>query len=245
MLPTLLAGKLRATAETLRDLFYPPHCGGCGRALETDTILCGTCSDGAQKISGSRCHTCSQPFAGIPDFFECPNCRDRPFHFDCAISSYKSRGVVRELIHRFKYSRELSLGPQLGTWLAEGLADDRLLEPSPDALVPVPLHPSREREREFNQAAWLASDLSRRSGLPVRDCLRRIRPTGTQTQFDRRQRMRNLRDAFALRQNAGVTGSHLLLVDDVFTTGSTLDECARVLSLGGAASIRAITVARG
>jgi ComF family protein len=112
-------------------------------------------------------------------------------------------------------------------------------------LAPVPLHPARQRERRFNQSAALAEWVSHRLDLPVEQPLRRKVHTITQTQFDRRQRMRNLRDAFALRHNAAVKDKNFLLVDDVLTTGSTLDECARVLLEGGARSVRAITVARG
>ncbi|MEA3187566.1 MAG: hypothetical protein QOD99_1396, partial [Chthoniobacter sp.] len=114
-----------------------------------------------------------------------------------------------------------------------------------DALVPVPLHHRRFREREFNQALALAQLAGAHAHLPVADCLRRIRYTTTQTRFDRFERMENLRNAFELRHNSHVRGQHLVLVDDVFTTGSTVDECARVLMKGGAASVRAITVARG
>jgi ComF family protein len=112
-------------------------------------------------------------------------------------------------------------------------------------LIPVPLHPARLRERRFNQSEALAEWAARRRGLRVEQPLCRRLHTITQTHFDRRQRMRNLRDAFALRHNADVKDKSFLLVDDVLTTGSTLDECARVLLEGGARSVRAITVARG
>ena len=114
-----------------------------------------------------------------------------------------------------------------------------------DALVPVPLHPRRLRERQFNQAAILAEHLSRSSKIPVRDLLQRTRYTGTQTLLDRKARRQNLRDAFSLRQNVDVTDLDLLLVDDVLTTGSTLDACAAILLENGARSVRALTVARG
>jgi ComF family protein len=114
-----------------------------------------------------------------------------------------------------------------------------------DALVPVPLHPRRLREREFNQAALLAEHLSRRVSLPVCDALQRFRYTGTQTALDRRGRRQNLRNAFALRQNVDVSDLNLLLVDDVLTTGATLDACAAVLLEHGAACVRALTLARG
>jgi len=157
----------------------------------------------------------------------------------------QSRGVVRDLIHRFKYGGEIWLGGLLGDFLRQGLRDARLKNSSFDAVVPVPLHPLRRREREFNQAEILGRELASGQKLGFCDALERIRYTVTQTHFDRRRRMRNLRDAFGLRQNATVRGKNLLLVDDVLTTGSTLDECARVLLAAGARSIHALTIARG
>jgi ComF family protein len=127
----------------------------------------------------------------------------------------------------------------------EGLADPRLKNWTPDALVPVPLHPRRLREREFNQADILCHELSRISGIRVFPALARRRYTTTQTQLDRKGRRQNLRDAFILGKNRDVTNLNLLLVDDVLTTGSTLDACAAVLLEGGAASVRALTAARG
>jgi ComF family protein len=129
--------------------------------------------------------------------------------------------------------------------VVEAFDDERLVAVRDQRLVPVPLHPARLRERRFNQSDALAEWVARRLDLKVERPLRRQRHTITQTHFDRKQRMRNLRGAFALRHNAGVKDKSFLLVDDVLTTGSTLDECARVLLAGGARSVRAITVARG
>ncbi len=166
-------------------------------------------------------------------------------NFDAGIAVMRCTGEVRELLHRFKYNNERYLRRLLGAWLAEALDDDRLADVEPDVLVPVPLHPAREREREFNQAEELARWVTRLRGVPTANLLRRRRYTVTQTQFDRTRRMRNLRDAFEVRHNGSVADKHILLVDDILTTGSTLDECARVLVEAGAASVNAITVARG
>jgi ComF family protein len=129
--------------------------------------------------------------------------------------------------------------------LSEGFRDPRLHGQMPSALVPVPLHPARQREREFNQAEVLASLAGARLGVPVDDCLERTRYTLTQTHFHRDERFENLEGAFALRRGAEVTGRDLVLVDDVLTTGSTADACARVLREAGASSVVVITVARG
>lgn len=229
----------------LADLLYPPHCVQCGIRQRDDRWLCDDCGRDLPRIDGPRCQVCSRPFDGYLDVFDCPNCHGHELHLDCAVSVMRSSGVVRDLVHRFKYGRELHVRRVLGGWLCEAFADERIAEMTDAALVPVPLHSARRRERQFNQAEALAEWVSRERGIPIIFPLARSRHTVTQTQFDRKQRMRNLRGAFTLRQNARVKEKSILLVDDVLTTGSTLDECARVLLEGGARCVRAITVARG
>jgi len=173
------------------------------------------------------------------------NCGDRELHFDFATSAYRSRGVVRDLIHNFKYNKQLHLRHPLGRMLSRGFADPRVQARGIDGIVPVPLHSAREREREFNQAAVLASVASGRLGIPVLNALKRVRYTVTQTHFHREERFENLDGAFALRSRAEVCGKNLALVDDVLTTGSTADACARILKEAGASAVVVITAARG
>jgi competence protein ComFC len=180
----------------------------------------------------------------VPGTFRCMNCGDRELAFEFATAAYRSRGVVRDLIHRFKYHRKLHLRHLLARMLCEGFRDGRVSTDPPDALVPVPLHPARRREREFNQAEVLAVLAGARLGLPVIDGLRRTRYTLTQTHFHREERFGNLEGAFVARRGA-VAGRRLALVDDVLTTGSTADACARELRQAGASAVVVITVARG
>jgi len=236
---------LRLPLETLADIVYPPHCVGCGTRLPHGRWLCEKCESDVRRINGPKCNICSRPCEGDVDFFECPNCHGEALHMDFAVSVMRSQGLVRDLIHRFKYNREFPLRRVLGDWLNEAFADERLAEMEDAVLVPVPLHPARFRDRRFNQSEALAEWVARRRGMRWEQPLKRAMHTVTQTQFNRKQRMRNLRGAFALRQNARVNDKSFLLVDDVMTTGSTLDECARVLLEGGAACVRAITIARG
>jgi competence protein ComFC len=240
-----MAGLPGLLLDPLRTLFFPSHCAGCGRSVPDGDPLCRSCGESIEKIRPPRCEVCSQPYRGVVPTFTCPNCQGDTFHFDCAIAVVRSSGVVREMIHRLKYGKELWLGRILAAWMREGLDDPRLHGWTPDALVPVPLHPRRLREREFNQAEILCQELSRTSGIRVISPLARCRYTTTQTQLDRRGRRQNLRDAFIPGKNADVTNMNLLLVDDVLTTGSTLDACAAVLLEAGARSVRAITAARG
>jgi ComF family protein len=236
---------LRRATEAALSLVYPPHCAGCNAPTEAGVCLCAKCEASAPRVATPFCRQCSQSFDGeITCEFVCSSCRGRKFHFESAVSAYRAQGIVRDLIHRFKYQREYYLRHQLVDWAAAALDDDRIQSAPFDAFVPVPLHPTRKREREFNQAEVIAALLAKRTGKPVLHALKRIRYTDTQTRHDRAERMENLRGAFRMRQADAVLNRHLLLVDDVFTTGSTVEECARVLSKAGAASVRALVVAR-
>jgi len=176
----------------------------------------------------------------------CSNCEGRRWHLSVIVTACRYEGLVRELIQRFKYGRDQSLVRPLGHLLVRGLDDPRLHGKVFDAIVPVPLHPLRKREREFNQSMLLARRLGKRMGIPVMDLLRRSRGTAPQAGFDRDARMRNLEGAFALRKGEKLPpNALLLLVDDVSTTGSTLDACAAVLLEEGASEVCGIVVARG
>ena len=175
--------------------------------------------------------------------FTFANCANRTLGFDAAVSAYRSRGVVRFILLQFKYNRQLQLRHPIAGWLGEAMNDPRLRRHF-DLVVPVPLHPARLRERGFNQAELLAKILVQKISIPLGCALERIRYTTTQTAFDRVERMENLRGAFRLRKKIGVRGLHVLLVDDILTTGSTLSECARVLREAGAQSVYAVTAAR-
>jgi ComF family protein len=229
----------------LSSLFYPAACVVCSSAIDQTEYLCPDCRQRAPRIVAPFCAKCSEPFTGaITQTFSCANCEHRTLHFDSAVAAYRSRGLVRKLIHEFKYGHHRHLRYPLAGWLEETLSDPRLRGRQFDLLVPVPLHPARERERGFNQATLLAELLAQKTAFPVRALLERIRYTTTQTAYDRSERMENLRDAFRLRKNRDVRGLHVLLIDDVLTTGSTLSECARVLKRGGALSVYAATAAR-
>lgn len=240
---------LNAARKLLRSagtLCFPPHCAACQADTEPGAYVCGPCLGDARPLEAPMCARCSWPFEGaITEEFVCGDCAGREVHYECAVAAYRSRGVVRELIHGFKYERKLYLRVQLARWLAEALQDPRIQARKIDAFVPVPLHAVRKREREFNQAEELCKLLSAQTGIPTWHALKRVRYTTTQTRLSREERMENLRGAFHARQTPDLQGRDLVLVDDVFTTGSTVEECSRVLRRAGAASARVITIARG
>jgi len=173
----------------------------------------------------------------------CGSCRRRAPGFDYARSAAAYEDVMREALHAFKFRGRRALAAPLGDLMGE--MDGRLPAGVPALLLPVPLHPRRERERGFNQASLLARRVGRAWRVPVRDdVLVRAVATPSQTELDAPARRANVRDAFRLRRPETITGCHVLLVDDILTTGATLSECARCLREGGAATVGALTVAR-
>ena len=227
------------------SLLYPPGCTICGKSIRAGEYLCDQCETKAVRIVAPFCQKCSEPFEGsITNTFACANCAHRTIYFDAAVSPYRGRGIVRQIIHEFKYGRQIHLRHLVARWLNCALDDERLRKSHFDVIVPVPLHPARQRERGFNQASLLAELLSAQTSIAVKPLLERTRYTTTQTALDRSERMENLHNAFRLRKNADVRGLRVLLVDDVLTTGSTLNECARILKRANAFSVHAATAAR-
>jgi competence protein ComFC len=227
------------------SLLYPAACTICGKNVRAGAYLCDGCEAKIVRIVAPFCETCSEPFEGsITSGFTCANCAHRTIHFDAAVAAYRGRGIVREVIHEFKYGRQIHLRHLVARWLRAALDDERLRKTSFDLIMPVPLHPARQRERGFNQASLLAELLSAETSIPSKPLLERVRYTTTQTALDRSERMENLHNAFRLRKNSNVRGLRVLLIDDVLTTGSTLSECARVLKRAGAISVYAATAAR-
>lgn len=237
--------KLPELFQAALSLFYPPTCEGCGAEVGPGEYLCHPCQACAPRILPPFCSKCSEPFFGaISNPFSCSNCANQTLHFDAAVAAYRARGIVRRLIHEFKYHQHEYLRHIIGDWLAEVVNDGRLDPAQFNVIIPVPLHPAKQRERGFNQAVLLARSFSARTGIPMKAALNRVLFTRTQTAFDRAERRQNLRNAFRLRTGQDVQGLRVLLIDDVLTTGSTLSECARVLKKAGAASVHAATAAR-
>jgi competence protein ComFC len=229
-------------------LFYPPVCQLCQRepAVWEEGYVGSQCWRGVRRIERPFCDRCGLPYPGaITARFECGNCRDKRLAFASARSAVVATGVVRDVLHRYKYRRGVWFEPFLGRLLVEA-AGPSLGAEGWQMLVPVPLHPVRRREREFNQAERLARWLGRVTGITVRtDLLRRVRATPSQTRLSRGQRAENVGEAFAPMGKSRLEGERVMLVDDVLTTGSTASACAGVLLELGALEVGVWTVARG
>src|SRR6266446_527452 len=160
---------MRATPSFFRgvaSLLYPPSCTICSASVDLDEYLCGECEAKVCRIVPPFCAKCSEPFDGaITTTFSCANCAHRALYFDAAVAAYRSRGIARHVILNFKYGKQIHLRHLVGRWLIAAFDDSRLRDRRFDAIVPVPLHPARHRERGFNQAALLAERLGRHLGL--------------------------------------------------------------------------------
>ncbi len=244
----MLTAPLASCFEAGLALFYPRVCQLCEaeRATPEQGFVCAKCWTGVRFIKPPFCERCGLPYEGeIATSFECSNCRDMELHFASARSAVTAKGVSLEVIHRFKYQRALWFLPFLAD-LLQRAAVPVLRSEKWDLVVPVPLHPTKEREREFNQAERIASSLAGALTLPMRaDLVRRVLPTRTQTLLTKSQRAANVRRAFAAGNGRKLRGERVILVDDVLTTGATTSACARVLRKAGAGEVCVWTVARG
>jgi ComF family protein len=229
----LRSGKL---IELAVDSFFPRRCVGCGKG---GGFLCPECLGKLPRLLPPLCPHCGRPQAsGIV----CPICRKRQTEIDGVRSPFRFDDVVREAIHQLKYRNLKAISP----CLAELLADYLRSNPLPgEALICVPLHPRRLRERGYNQSSLLARELGRCIALPViEDCLIRVKQAQPQVRaVDVEERRRNVADAFVCRDEK-VSGKQIILIDDVCTSGATLESCAAALKNQGATSVWGLTLAR-
>jgi ComF family protein len=188
----------------------------------------------------SQCHTPFLNAAPLDDAGRCALCRNNLNGFDAAFAWGDYSGALRKLIHLFKYSGCLPLAEPLGAFMARGLPRAQ----SFDLIVPMPLHWRRRLRRGFNQSHALAKVLSRRTGIPVENVISRRKATPPQAGLTAAERRTNMAGAFRVRRRQQISGRHVLLIDDVLTTGATAGACAAALKRAGAARVTVLTVAR-
>lgn len=234
--------------EPLLGLFYPNVCQLCEQEPATKAMgyVGATCRQEIKRIKPPLCDRCGLPFSGaITQHFECSNCRELDLAFKWSRASVAAEGSVLEAIHRYKYNRQLWYEPFLAELWLQGARDD-VATGDFDLLVPVPLHPWKQREREFNQSERLARAIAHEVMIPVNTRLvERVHHTRAQAKLDRKARAKNVQRAFSMRKGLRLNGQRILLVDDVLTTGATTSACAKALLDGGASEVCVWTVARG
>ncbi|HTJ78176.1 MAG TPA: double zinc ribbon domain-containing protein [Rariglobus sp.] len=240
---------LRQLVHGLGDVVFPPVCVQCGEVVEGGSLrhVCVRCEPMIHRVEAPHCTTCGSPFFGeVEGERLCPHCDGmRPaYHEGRTVTLFK--GPSRALIHELKYHHGLHVladievvvrtSPHVADFIRDAI------------LVPVPLHPRKERERGYNQTGLLAEAFAKAAGgtTRVESLLKRVIDTPSQTTFDREARRTNLKNAFALRSGATITpASPYILIDDVFTTGSTLNSCAGVLRRAGALNLCVVTFGHG
>lgn len=241
---------LQSIGRRVLDALLPPRCLGCGTLVEEPGALCAACWDKAAFIAPPQCARCGLPFELAPaepapaEGAECAACVADPPRFDRARAVMRYDGVARGLVLRFKHADATHGAPGFARWMARAGAG---LLADCDLIAPVPLHRWRLLWRRYNQSALLALALGRIAGRPVVvDLLARRRHTPSQGRLDRARRRANVAGAFAVRRAHAATlgGRRVLLVDDVMTTGATVEECARVLKRAGAGAVDVLTLAR-
>ena len=243
-----LIRKVAKFANGVLDVAFPASCVSCGEMVDGTALphVCDRCFSKIHIVEDPRCLTCGYPFFGeVESHGDCQHCSRLTPRFARGWSVCLFRGPIRDLVYALKYQSSMWALDDLAriAEYAEGL--DEFLEDA--ILVPVPLHPRKLRERGYNQSALITEELGRRFRCATAiNLLRRIVDTPSQTQFNRKERYRNLRNAFSLSANRSVEPSRrYVVVDDVFTTGSTLNACASVLRKSGAKQVDVLTIGHG
>jgi ComF family protein len=231
--------------RSLFQFFLPSQCYCCERFLQEGRQgLCSDCLSAIHWIAPPFCTRCGIPFVSQEARSHlCGICSEKHRYFTIARALGFYEGPLREAIHRWKYEGKTYLTPLFGEWMTKAYStywEVNLF----DLLIPVPLHPQRLRERGFNQALLLVKELSCRIGIPYRKrILEKRKPTVPQVNLSGLEREKGVKGVFRLSEEAAVDGKTVLLVDDVYTTGATVNECAKVLLAGGADRVDVFTLA--
>jgi ComF family protein len=225
----------------LLSLFFPAPCAACGRYIKDFRYLyvCPECYGGIRKLDGPVCKTCMKPM-NAEFMTECRECEEGRRYFTNIAAAGVYSGALKELIHLTKFYDRKKTAKLLADFIFENVMDAAVKWAG--VIVPVPLSKSALSERGYNQTALVAQILAERAGVRYTEAVKKVRETEPQNKLERKDRLKNLKGAF--EASAGVAGMKVLVVDDVYTTGATMNEMAKTLLAAGAAEVRGIVVAR-
>jgi len=233
----------------LWDIIYPRVCLACKKSLKDtpaiDNLVCGECWGKIKRNLPPFCYCCGRHLEKS-NFNKhlCPKCIKTRLHFDRAFSPCSYEGVIKELIHEFKYKGKDHLGRALSRPMIEFIKEYNLPIDYVDFIIPLPLHKTRLREREFNQAEVLSRHLAGEFNKDVlNSALLRHRFTRTQTELEEKERLANVQGSFSVKEARFIKGKNILLVDDVMTTAATSSEAAGALKNAGANIVFVLTLA--
>ena len=232
-----------ALMHAVIDTLLPPRCMGTGEIVDRQGMISARFWPELSFIEKPCCQTCGLPFSfDTPEGTLCASCMESEPKFDLARAAVAYNDASRKLVLDFKYGDRLHAVHTFVPWMARCGAE---IISQTDVVVPVPLHPRRLWMRRFNQSALLAAALARSCGKDyISDALLRLRATKQQKGLSRKERLQNVKNAFAVNEKRDVRGKNVLLIDDVFTSGATLNECARALKKSGAEKVFVLTIAR-
>lgn len=234
--------QLRLLADGIMDFLYPRiDCVCCGKRLEKKAAhgICMDCVGSLPFIQDPKCSICGRTVNQGTDI--CLECRYHGHSYDQALAVFEYSMVIREMIHRYKYGGEYSLSRTFGFFLSELFYESNW---KVDLMIPVPLHKNREKSRGFNQSALLGDYMSQRTGISCNDkVLVRSVDTKSQTGFNRDKRAENMKNVFNIVDAHAIKDKNILIIDDVHTTGATIDSCSQTLRWAGAKKIFALTIA--
>lgn len=238
---------IKSYVTSFLELIYPEKntcfiCETCNEKI-ADVYICPDCEKKLKKIQPPVCSKCSKPINYRSSIDLCSECCDTKRYFTMSKSPYAYEGIIQKAIHRYKYHNKPYFYKFFGSLIINFM--EEINYTNFDLIVSVPLHPSKMRKRGYNQSELIAKYLASKLSIPYADVLKRTKKTSPQSGQSKSQRRRNIKDAFEIKSPAEkVINSSILLVDDIYTTGSTVDECSKVLVNYGAANVYVITIAR-
>jgi len=224
----------------LFDLLIPPVCLACHSRLDNaKETICGECKERVALLAEDYCTKCGSPLVDSI----CESCAEHSYSFDLHRSVFRYGDVVQSLVHCFKYNERRKVAGYFGSAMRARAAQTDEYSGF-DYIIPVPLHRVRRRERGYNQSELLGRELAKGLGIPYRELVSRRLYTLSQTRLTKQQRERNLEGAFRVKRSADLAGKNIIIVDDVFTTGTTVDRISKLLKDKGAAKVAVLTAAR-
>jgi len=238
---------MNAILKSIVDFVFPPICFMCGNPFssEKDVGICPHCLSQVKYIVSPMCSRCGKPFySEILDDHLCGDCLTERRYFNIARSIGYYDGILRKTIHLLKYKLKTNLAFTLGDFMAQRM-QTFFSGVTYHLIIPVPLHPKRLRERGFNQTLFLARFVSKKNNIPLDSYnLTRKRETKPQVGLSKRDRKDNVKGSFSILKRDKVVDKDILLVDDVYTSGNTVDECSKILVKAGAHKVDVLTLAR-
>ncbi|MEA2005111.1 MAG: ComF family protein [Acidobacteriota bacterium] len=242
-----LKNAIFSTAKFAELIFFPSYCQLCSELLELphEKVICRNCWENLHARRSSFCIACGRFFEGPGSPHVCADCLNKRPSFSIHRSCGMYQGKLKDVILLYKYRKFSVLGKGLAAFAYKSLGKEMDLWWDVEAIVPVPLHPKREKIRGFNQAQIVAKELAKYKGIELLEKkLIRVKNIPPQTSLEASERKKNVRGAFAVKNGESLKGKIILLVDDVYTTGATIKECSLALKKAGAREVRAITLAQ-